>query len=311
MHGTAPWIWSVFVAAVVVLLVLDLVANRGERRETRRNALAWSGIWIGSGLAFGGFVWFALGGRAAEEYFAAWFLEQSLSLDNLFVFLLVFQTLAVPRRFQHRVLFWGVLGAIVFRAVFILVGTTAIERWSWISYVLGATLLYAAWRAYRQKLGEERRSAVVAWLSRRFPVTDRPHGEEFVAREDGEEKITPLLIALIAIELTDIVFAIDSIPAALSVSRNFFVIYSANIFAVLGMRALYVLLASTIAKLRHLHYALAAILVFTAFKLIAEDWISIPPLVSVGVIAAAIATAVWLSLRGARGGNDPRLQSSR
>lgn len=305
MGGTPLWVWATFGAGVALLLAADLIANRGDRGEKRGHALRWSAIFVGSGLAFGGFVWFTLSTKAAEQYVAAWLLELSLSLDNLFVFLLIFQSLGVPRRFQRRVLFWGVMGAIVFRALFIFAGAAAFNRWSWIAWVFSATLLYAAWRAFRQNPAESRRSPVVDWLAHRFPVTRQTHGEDFVACEQGRRVITPLLVALVAIELTDIVFAIDSVPAALSVSRNVFVIYSANILAVLGMRALYLLLADTIGQLRYLHYALAAILVFTALKLSTASWISIPPLVSVGIIVVAIVAAVVPSLR-ARGKHSGR-----
>lgn len=300
--------WLAFAASVALLLITDLIANRDERAETRGRALRWTVAFVGAGLLFGCFVWLALGGRAAQEYVAAWLLELSLSIDNLFVFLLIFQSLAVPRRFQRRVLFWGVLGAIGFRAVFIVAGAAALERWSWLLWVFSVTLLYAAWRALRQNPDESRHSRMADWLAGRFPVTPQIQGDRFVACVQGRRVATPLLLALTAIELTDIVFAMDSIPAALSVSRNVFVIYSANIMAVLGMRALYLLLADTIAEMRYLHYALAAILAFTAFKLGLERWISIPPFVSVGFIVAALVAAVVPSLR-ARTSDQQRIGS--
>lgn len=295
MRGAPIWAWGVFVALVAALLASSLFANRGERGDDRRRALRWSLIWAGAGLGFGGVVWFAVGSGAAQQYLAAWVLELSLSLDNLFVFLLIFQSLGIESHLQRRVLFWGVIGAVALRLLFLLAGTAALERWSWLTWVFSATLAYAAWRALRQDPAKTQRSPLVDWLSRHLPVTERVHGQRFTVREGGRLLATPLLLGLVAIDLADVVFAIDSIPAALSVSDNFFVIASANVLAVLGMRSLYLLLAGTIGKMRYLHYGLAAVLAFTAFKLGAQTWIEIPPWLSVGFIVAAIGAAVLAS----------------
>lgn len=298
--NTPGWLWGVFAGTVALLLSADILVNRKRRHETRVYAVCWTAVFVTAGLAFGALVWLTLGADAGGEYVAVWLLELSLSLDNLFVFLLIFHSLKIERQFQRRALFWGVMGAIVFRALFIFAGAAALERWSWINWLFGATLLYAAWRALRQDPGKPRRSTIVEWLARRFPVTEHKHGEEFIAFEQGRRVITPLMLALIAIELTDIAFAVDSVPAALSVSRNVFVVYSADIFAVLGLRALYLLLVDTIGELRYLRYALATILGFTAFKLTAEGWIHIPAVVSVGFIIVALAIAIAASLRARR-----------
>ena len=292
MANTPLWLWGALGGAVAVLVAADLFANRGETRDARRRAARWSAIWIGAGAAFNLLVWLTLGAEPAREYLAAYALEESLSLDNLFVFLVIFQTLGVPAGQQRRVLFWGIFGAIAFRALFIFLGTAAIERWSWLAFVFGATLLYAAYRAYAHDPAEKRASPLLGWLSRRLPVTAEPRGEQFVVEEAGRRKATPLLVALIAIEATDIVFAIDSIPAALSVTHDPFIIYSSNVFAILGLRALYVLLAHWIVELKYLHYALAGILGFAAFKLLARPWLHVPPLASVALVVILLAAAV-------------------
>ncbi|HET6567023.1 MAG TPA: TerC/Alx family metal homeostasis membrane protein [Rhodothermales bacterium] len=294
------WGWITFGVVVVVLLLVDLLTIRGKRATSRRVAAIWSIIWVGTGLGFAVFLWFNFGGRAAEQYLAAYLIEKSLSLDNLFLFLLVFQSLKIEPRYQHEVLFWGILGAVVFRGIFIFIGASALERFGWVSYVFGAVLLYGAYRAFRKdpsKLGE---SKIVRWLSEHLPVTREVTEGKFIRRENGKRVATPLLIALIAIELTDVVFAIDSVPAALTMTRDRFLVYSSNVFAILGLRALYLLLAHTIAGLKYLHYGLAMVLLFAAVKIVGDPWFEIQPLVSVGVIIVVIGTAILASLRARR-----------
>jgi tellurite resistance protein TerC len=243
------------------------------------------------------FVWFAFGGRAAEEYLTAYLIEKSLSLDNLFVFLIIFQTLKIPEGKQHKVLFWGIFGAAVFRGLFISIGVRAIQRWDWISYIFGAILLYSAVRIFRKDPSKQRESRLVAWLEQHLPVTQKLQGDSFISRKEGQRAATPLLLALIAVELSDIMFAIDSVPAAFSVSRAPFILYSSNIFAILGLRSLYVVLTHVLARFRYLHYGLAGVLGLAGVKLMIGQWIDIPPLVSVGLIGLMIGAAVWASLR--------------
>lgn len=298
--GIPAWAWATFGAVVVLLLALDLWTHRGDTRQTRRKAAVWSAVWVGAGLAFLGVVAVVAGGDAAREYLAAYLLEKSLSLDNLFVFLVIFRALEIPQEHHHRVLFWGILGALVFRAAFIFVGARAIEAFDFVSYVLGALLLFAAWRSWREDPAESRDSRVQRWLSEHLPVSERAHGGRFVAREDGRRVVTSLFVALAAIEATDVMFAVDSVAAALAVTRNEFVLYSSNIFAILGLRSLYLLMEETIARFRYLHYGLAAVLAFAGLKLIAEEWVHVPPLVSVGIIVALVGASVVASLRAER-----------
>jgi tellurite resistance protein TerC len=293
--------WVVFGALVLGLLLVDLLVHRGKHGESKRSAIAWSVGWIVLGLGFSVFVWQAYGARPAQEYLGAWLIEKSLSLDNLFVFLVIFRSLSVPEDEQRRVLFWGIFGALIFRALFIFAGVEALEHWHPVVYVFGAILLLTAYRVAREDPSRKRESKLVDWLARRLPVTTAINGSRFVAQLDGRWVGTPLLVALIAIELTDIAFAVDSVPAALAVSHEPFIVYSSNVFAILGLRALYIALAHVITELPYLHYGLAAVLAFAGLKMVIPDsLVHVPPLVSVAVIVLCIGLAVVTSLR-ARG----------
>lgn len=300
MHSTPTWAWLVFGGLLTVLLGLDLFLHRGHRESSRRAAIVWSVVWIVAGLAFAGFVYVVNGPQRAVEYVAAYAIEKSLSLDNLFVFLIVFKSLSIPKEHQRRALSWGIFGALLFRAIFIFLGAAAIERWSWVVYVFGALLLVAAYRAFLGVPKEEDENRLVGFLSRHLRVSAHHGTDAFVLRERGRLVATPLLVAVLALEMTDVLFAVDSVPAALAVSRDTFVVYSSNAFAILGLRSLYIVMAHTIAELRYLHYGLAGVLAFAAIKLIGAEWFHVPPLASVAIIAAMIAAAVWASLRAGR-----------
>jgi tellurite resistance protein TerC len=302
MWQVSNWMWIAFAVVLGVLLAVDLFVHRGGRATSRRSATLWTVIWIGVGLAFGGFVALTLGPQAAEEYLAAYLIEKSLSLDNLFVFLVIFRSLAIPQESQHTALAWGILGALAFRALFIFLGVAAIERYEWVTYVFAGILLWAAYRSLREDPSKRGESRVALWLSRHLPVTPQSHGARFLARQDGRLLATPLLLAVFAVELTDIVFAIDSVPAALAVTRSRFVVYTSNAFAILGLRALYLVLEGSLSKLAYLHYGLAAVLAFAGLKMLLAPWLHVPPLISVAIIVVCIAAAVWASLRARRRG---------
>jgi tellurite resistance protein TerC len=304
MQDIPLWGWIAFAVLVLVLLGIDLFAHRGEHGASRRSAYVWSGIWIAAGLLFAVFVGLIFGSLRAQEYLAAYLIEKSLSLDNLFVFLIIFRTLNIPKEYQHNVLYWGILGALVFRAVFIFLGIAAIERFEWVTYLFAVILLLAAWHALREDVTAQEASRVVQWLGRHLPVTDQIEGTRFFLRRDGRLLATPLLIALLGLELTDIVFAVDSVPAALAVSRNEFVVYSSNVFAILGLRALYSALAHSLGGLRYLHYGLAGVLAFAAVKIIVDEWVHIHPMAAVAITAVLIGASVWASLAGK--GSDER-----
>jgi tellurite resistance protein TerC len=297
MDHIPGWAWTGFALTLLVLLTIDLHSHRGQHQRSRRQDVIWSVLWISTGLAFTFFVWALMGRDAAEEYLAAYLIEESLSLDNLFVFLLVFQTLNIPLENQRRALFWGIVGALVFRAIFIFLGVAALARWEWIQYLFGALLFIAALRAVREPKEAAVESRLVGWLLRHLPMTDDVNSPRLLVRENGALLMTPLLVAIVALELSDILFAIDSVPAALSVTRREFLVYSSNAFAILGLRSLYVVLIASLERVRYLHYGLAAVLAFAAFKLLTNDWLPVPPLLSVAIIVAILAGTIAVSLR--------------
>ncbi|WP_164017830.1 TerC/Alx family metal homeostasis membrane protein [Pyxidicoccus trucidator] len=300
------WIWVVFWAVVLALIVVDLLAHRGRHGESHRAAVIWSCVWVAAGLLFNLLVWRVLGGHAAQEYLAAYFIEKSLSLDNVFVFLVIFRSLGIPAKAQHNVLFLGIFGALVFRALFIFLGAAALQRWSWVAYVFGAILLITAWRVFREDPSGQQENKAVRWLAHRLPVTHEVHEKKFIVRlADGRRVATPLLLALLGLELTDIVFAVDSVPAAFAVTQDTFILYSSNAFAILGLRALYLLLSGTVGQLRYLHYGLAGVLAFAGLKMVLEPWLHVTPLLSVAIIVTLIGASVVASVHAKR--RDARL----
>lgn len=300
MTGAGWTDWAVFASVLGALLGIDLVSHRKGREQSQKAALFWSLIWISAGLLFAFYVWVRLGRGAGEEYLAAYFIEKSLSLDNLFVFLLIFQSLRIPRENQHTVLLWGIFGALVFRAVAVVVGVAALSRFTWVQYVFASILLLAAVAAFRKNPAHGGPPRLLKVLARRFPVRAKAAGNRFFVRQNGTICATPLLLALVTIELTDIVFAIDSVPAALSVTRQEFLVYSSNAFAILGLRSLYLLLAGTIATMRYLHHGIGFVLAFAATKMLLDGWVEIPPALSAGIVLTAIAAAVGASVIKAR-----------
>jgi tellurite resistance protein TerC len=267
----------------------------------------WVIVWVGLALALGLWIAATQGRSVATEYFAAYLLEESLSVDNIFVFVVIFSELHIPAEYQRRVLLFGVAGALVFRALAIGAGITLIERVQWISYLFAALILFAAWRLL---FGAERERKAVkdacdvcsTWIARVVRVSPVLHGHDFWRRERGRLIATPLLVALVVIETTDIVFALDSIPAVLAVTRNPIIVYSSNVMAMLGLRSLYFVLSDAVYQLRYLRSGLAALLVFTAAKMLAAEWVQVSAGMSVAVIAAVllttIAASVWRPTKG-------------
>ena len=303
------WAWLVFVGLVLVLLFLDLfVLHRNAREVPFREALWLSGFWITVSLAFGGFVWYLAGLEGAEAYVTAYLLEKSLSLDNVFVFSVIFTGFAVPERGRYHVLFYGVIGAIVFRAIFVGAGTTLLAAFAWLVFVFGAFLIFTGLRMLRRSNNEQTdyRNNRVLRLFRRFvSVTEEYHGDNFFVKRDGKRCATPLLAALVVIETSDILFAIDSVPAVLSVTRTTFVAYSSIVFAVLGLRALYFALEGLIDRFVYLHYGLAVILIFVGAKFVAQGFgVHVPIVTSLLVIAAAMTVAIIASIIVTRGGDS-------
>lgn len=294
--------WAVFFAAVVTVLIADIVPARGKRGRdlSLRSALFWSALWIAVSLAFGAWLWLRFGTDAALNYLTAYLLEKSLSVDNLFVFALIFSQTGIPPRLQHRALFWGIVSAFVMRGVLIALGIYLLERLHWVVYLFAVLLLAAAARLL---WGEERERKVVesscaicnSWIARFVPITPVSDGAHFVVRKGRRWMATPLLVALIAIEAADLVFAIDSIPAVLAVTRDPYLVYTSNVFALLGLRALFFVLGTAIRNLRFLRPALAAMLIFVAVKMLLGDAVQVPPAVSLALIAGIFGAAILAS----------------
>ena len=287
--------WIAFHAAVILLLVAEGVMRHWVPVPQRRATYA-TVLWTGASLVLFALIWRQWHSGPALQYIAGYAMEEALSVDNLFVFLLLFRLFQVPENKQGKVLFWGVGGAIVLRGLFIAGGLTLLQRFVWIDYVFGALLLIAAVRLLKPESEETPDQAPrwVRWLTRVSPVS--PSLDSFFARENGRLLPTILMLALVAVELTDVVFALDSIPAVLSITRTPFLAYTSNIMAVMGLRSLYILLAAMLSRLRFLHYGLAGVLGFAGFKILAERWVTVGPLVSLGVIAATLAVTITVSL---------------
>ncbi len=306
--GNFPlWAWLVFVGLVLALLFLDLfVFHRNAREVPFKEALWLSVFWIAVSLAFGGFVWHLGGLEAAEEYLAAYLLEKSLSVDNVFVFSVIFTSFAVPERDRYHVLFYGVIGALVFRAIFVVAGTALLSAFSWLVFVFGAFLVFTGFRMLRRTNNEQsdyRNNRALRLFRRFMPVTEEYHGDNFFVKRYGKRCATPLLAALVVVETSDVIFAVDSVPAVLSVTQTTFVAYSSIVFAVLGLRALYFALEGLVGRFVYLHYGLAAILVFVGAKFVAQGvGVHVPTYVSLLVIAAVITVSIVASLTATRGG---------
>ncbi|WP_107771195.1 TerC family protein [Nocardioides sediminis] len=308
------WAWAAVLAVIVVMLAVDLFAHRTAHVVSVREAALWSALWVGLGLGFGAVVWWAYGPQAGGEYYAGYLIEKSLAVDNVFVFALIFTYFAVPREYQHRVLFYGVLGALVFRAIFIAGGAVLIENFAWILYVFGAFLVYTGWKMFRHRDDQldPSRNPVLRWVKKRVPSTEEYHGQKFWVRRAGRWVATPLFFVLVMVETTDIIFAVDSIPAIFAVTQEPFLVFTSNAFAILGLRAMYFLLADLMHRFVFLKAGLAVILVFVGIKMLLLDVWKVPIWLSLTVIAASIAVAVAASLRATRERpatteTDPRL----
>jgi tellurite resistance protein TerC len=297
MSGVTPIAhWIGFHLFVLILLGMELIyVRRRGPSKTQSTAVAATILWVAAALAFALFIFHNLGSQSATQYVAGYAIEESLSVDNLFVFLILFRVFNIAPAHQPKVLFWGVAGAIVMRGAFITAGLELLAHFEWISYIFAAILLIAAVRLVMPSGHEaETTPAWIKWLQRVHPVSMRQ--DKFFVREDNRGMITVLFLALLAIELTDVVFALDSIPAVLSITRNPFLAYTSNIMAVMGLRSLYFLLAHLLVKLRFLHYGLAGVLAFAALKMLSAHWIEIGPLTSLAVIVAVLSVTIVLSL---------------
>jgi tellurite resistance protein TerC len=294
-----PVLWIGFTVFVVAMLVLDLSVFHRRAHEVRiREALIWTGVWIGMALLFnlGVYLWF--GGRTGLEFLTGYLIEKALSVDNIFVFLIIFAYFRVPGALQHRVLFWGILGAMVTRAIFILLGAALLHRFHWVVYLFGAFLVFTGVKLLLQRESEvhPERNPVLRLFARLVPTVSDYRGTRFTVVEAGRRYATPLFMVLVVVETTDLVFAVDSIPAIFAVTSDPFIVYTSNIFAILGLRALFFVLAGTMEKFHYLQVGLGLVLAFVGVKMLIVDVYKVPVGISLGVITALLAGSIIASL---------------
>jgi tellurite resistance protein TerC len=300
-----PVYWIAFLVFVLAMLALDLgVFHRHSHVVKVKEALTWSLVWVALAACFGGIVYFAFGSERALEFAAGYVLEKALSVDNLFVFVVLFGAFKVPQQSQHRVLFWGVLGALVMRAGFIAAGSVLLARFHWLMYLFGAFLVFTAIKLAREKGEAEQpsplESPIYRALVRVLPTSNKMDGERFFTRENGRRLATPLFVVLILVEITDLIFAVDSIPAVFAVTTDPFIVFTSNVFAILGLRSLYFVLADFVHRFHYLKAALAIVLGFVGLKMLLMGVYKIPIAISLGVICVTLIAAVWLSRRRER-----------
>jgi tellurite resistance protein TerC len=299
MIATNIWFWVGFVAFVLAMLALDLgVFNKRPHVVRPKEAATWTAVWVGLALLFAGGLAYFASPQTALTFLTGYLIEESLSIDNIFVIVLIFQYFAVPPQYQHRVLFWGILGALIMRGLFIGLGAALLARFEWIIYIFGALLVITGVRM-AVKQDEEfdaEQNPVVKAVRRFLPLTDGYRGKHFFSTENGKRYATPLLLVLLLVEATDLIFAIDSIPAIFGITRDPFLVFTSNIFAVMGLRSLFFLLAHVVTKFHLLKYGLAVILTFVGVKMIIESWVHIPILLSLAVVLGVLAISIIASL---------------
>ena len=295
-----PWLWAGFLAVIITLLSLDLgIFHKKDRIITAREAMSWVVVWMTLAVLFSGFVWWRFGATRAGEYLTGWLIEQSLSVDNLFVFVLVFATFRIPGHLQHRVLYWGILTALVLRGAMILAGTALLQRFHWLIYVFGAFLLFTGAKLLVVKEEEAphlEQSLAFRVLRRVVPATSQLHGNHFFVVERGRRVATPLFLCLGLIEISDVIFALDSVPAIFGVTLDPFIVFTSNIFAILGLRSLYFAIASLIGRFAYLKVGLSFVLIFIGVKMTISHWVHIGAFTSLAVVVALLGTSVIFSI---------------
>jgi tellurite resistance protein TerC len=293
--------WLLLLVIIVFLVAIDLYRHRDDHEISGREALTETIVWIVIGFLFGGYIAWTFGSGAFGEYTSGYLIERALSFDNVFVWSIVFTTMGVPLKFQHRVLFWGIFGALVLRALFIGGGTAMISRFEWVVMIFGVFLIYTGIKVYRHR-AEEGTGAqrMMAFVQRFMPVTRAYDGHKFLTKVNGRRTATPLLAALVVVELTDVVFAVDSVPAILAVSNEPYLVFASNAFAILGLRAMYFLLATARGRFHYLSHGLGAVLAFVGLKMVLAPWVHIDTYLSLGVITAILVAAIYFSERKTR-----------
>jgi len=300
------WHWLAFGLFVVVLLVADLfVFHRDSREPTLRESAVWTVIWCAIALGFNALLWVWQGPDAAIQFLTGYLVEWSLSMDNVFVFAVIFSFFGVPLKYQYRVLFWGIIGAVAMRLTFILLGTALLQHFAWIMWIFGAFLIYTGFKLAFHSDSEvnPENNILMRFAKKLFPVAHGDHGHDFFVIENGRRAITPLFLVLLVVESTDVLFAVDSVPAIFGISKDPFIVFTSNIFAILGLRALYFLLAGAMGMFRYLPYGLSAVLIFVGGKMIADYWLAgeeghhlIHPAMSLVVILTLLGTSIAASL---------------
>jgi len=301
--STQTIMWLIFAAVISVMFILDLwVFNRKSHEIRFREALTWTLVWVGLALAFNAGVYFYLGKAKALEFLTGYLIEESLSVDNLFVFIMIFSYFRVPRMHQPKILKWGIIGALVMRAFFILLGIELIERFHWLVYIFGAVLIYTGIKMAfgGEEQIEPEKNLMVRLLRKFMPITKRNVGDKFFIKRRGILAATPLFLTLLVVETSDLIFAVDSIPAVLAVTRDPFIVYSSNVFAIMGLRSLYYLLSHVIEMFVYLKLGVSCILAFVGAKMLLADLVEIPLSVSLGVIVGALSISVLTSIMVSR-----------
>lgn len=296
MNSVLPWV--LFNAFVLGMLALDLgVFHKKDKAVSLKEALAWSAVWIAMALAFNAWIYYRMGQQAALEYLTGYLIEKSLSVDNIFVFVLLFSFFKIPDKYQHRVLFWGIFGALAMRGVFISVGAYLLAKFHWVMYVFGGFLIYTGYKMFSQPIEEKHPedNFLVRWFVKRGRATKELHGHAFFVNVEGKRLATPLFLCLLSIEFTDLIFAIDSIPAIFAITDNTFIVYTSNAFAILGLRSLYFALGGIISRIPFLRYGIAVILVFIGIKMMLNDVYKIPIWISLAFISVTLAVSVLWS----------------
>lgn len=299
----SPWMWTGFLAFVLGMLALDLgVFHRQAHRVSMKESAVWSAVWVACALVFDALLWHRFGSRAGLEFITGYLMEKALSVDNIFVIVLLFGAFSVPEAYQHRVLFWGILGALVMRAVCVLLGAALLAKFHWVLYVFGAFLLATGVKmlVFKNSEFDPLTNPVFRLFRRLVPAVDTYHGPAFTVLQDGKRRATPLLLVLAAVELTDVVFAVDSVPAIFAVTSDPFIVFTSNIFAILGLRSLYFLLAGVVGRFRLLKVGLSLVLVFVGLKMLAVDVYKMPILWSLVIIAMLLGGSMIASLLAPR-----------
>lgn len=291
------WFWIGFLALIAVLMAFDLgIFNKGPKHISAKKAMKMTALWVAIAVAFGIFILITLGSDKAVEFYTGYIVEESMSIDNLFVFILIFSFFKIPDDYQHKALYYGIFGALIFRAIFIFAGAELMERFEFVMYIFGVILLIAAIKTIFKKDDDEGENKVAVAMSKIFKTSPELDGDKFFTRIDGKLIMTPLFLCVIVIELSDIIFALDSVPAVLAITTDRFIVYTSNIFAIMGLRSLYFTIKESMKSLKFLNYGLGIILAFVAFKLLAAKFVHIPVFASLLIIVGVLAVTVILSL---------------